>query len=232
MTLQELAEQVQYILSEKDKDYYHKTDEVKNFLKEGANQFASVVQHLIESKVVEASDLIDAGNAFFRKNIQIDDAINVFKIWYTKNEETTPLNETSLNYLSFIDEAKLQNLEPATPEVYLMFTPNEIGLFPSPFEAGQTDPLPGDILIYYARMPKEPGDAEEFEIPPQFLSALVDYALYRSLIKDNDQRANDFLTSFYNSTHMARMFLGRGPVDGFRMPGGGQVADERSNQDD
>ena len=232
MTLQELAEQVLYILSEKDKDYYHKTDEVKKFLKEGANQFASIVQHLIESKTVEVADLINAENLFFRKHIYLPNAINVFNIWYKKGDQNIPLNETSLNYLTFISEEKLQNTEPGEPEVYLMFAPDKIGLFPSPFEAEQGDPLPGDIIIYYARMPKEPQDEETFEIPAQFLGALVDYALYRSLIKDNDQRANDFLTSFYNSTHMARMFLGRGPVDGFRMPGGGQIASERSHQDD
>lgn len=210
MTLNELMVQVQYVLSEKNIDHFHEPEKIKSWLVEAQNQFCSLTQQL--NKISLIDEFEETGDPIFEKTLKIPDAVNVHRVIY----DDKPLDETSINLLSLIEGANLVKAEAGIPKKYIMLSPIEVGLYPSPYIGAAVG---DDVYVAYAYIPAIPDDEDPMSIPDQYIGALVDYAIFRSMLKDHDPRANQFYGAYYEQVQIAQSFMHRGHSDGFRVRG-------------
>lgn len=215
MTFDEMVKQVLYALSEDESvDNYHEIEKVKSFLNEAQQRFTAYVEHLQKILVIDGNEsgysYVDINDPLFSKAIKVSDMLNLHRVIY----DGKPLDETDIYLVSLLEGDKLIREQPETPNNFIMLTYNQFVLYPSPYVHGSAE----EMAIIYARSPsKMEADADEPEIPTPYRPALVDYAIYRGLEKEQDsQRALRYYEAFYNQLDKAKMTMARGLPDSFR----------------
>lgn len=169
-----------------------KNDELRGYLNEGCKDVAR------RSECLRASVDVDI-NAAEQAVAAPTDVVRIHNVsWFRDSDPTT------LYMLDYMDYRNLQSAAysslkqtEGTPSVYTtwLFPPNlSISCYPIPSDNGK-------LTVQYYRLPATLAedasqDAETLDIPEGWEDLCVDYAVYQAMLKDGDQRWQNYMQMY------------------------------------